>query len=326
MNNCLCVSSFKAHSNIVKEISQIVNYEFIYDNDTIFETFINNNPIDGFSLEDFKKITDSAVKKIVFIFYYLYVKGGFYIDLRVIPTANLKNVDLKGFSLLCVKSIMNENNLFLGILGCKKNEPVVLELIKAFVSDPTDISNKILNCPNVLRLNEKKIYDSCVSTVDANGTVLFNHYFNDTHFYKFPLLKNEFDVKKCIRTDKSKIKIGITILVFEHVKQFFSNGINQNSLYLCELFLNMGFDTYFIINDKDLIGLSETILKTQLYDERFKYVKYSEILNANLNVFITLSFSDSNTYVHNYLKYTKTKLVGYFCGNSYIIDTEKLIY
>ena len=49
------------------------------------------------------------------------------------------------------------------------------------------------------------------------------------------------------------------------------NGINQNSLYLCEVLLNGGFDVYFIIQDSNLTNISEDKIKEQLYDNRFKY-------------------------------------------------------
>ena len=43
------------------------------------------------------------------------------------------------------------------------------------------------------------------------------------------------------------IKIGITLNVFDTPNKFFSNGINQNTLYLCEVLLNGGFEVVFIV-------------------------------------------------------------------------------
>ena len=57
-----------------------------------------------------------------------------------------------------------------------------------------------------------------------------------------------------------------------------------------------------------------------------QYKKYSEILYSEFNVIITLSFSYGEIFICNYLKYMNTKHVGYFCGNSYIIETEKILY
>ena len=107
---------------------------------------------------------------------------------------------------------------------------------------------------------------------------------------------------------------------------FFSNGINQNSLFLCELLLNIGFDVYFLIEDSKLFDIDENNLAKTLYDKRFKLKKYSEILYSEFNLIITLSFSYNEQFIYNYLKYLNTKHVGYFCGNSYIIESEKILY
>jgi hypothetical protein len=324
MINCVTISKFKPPLQIIKQYDNLVNYNFIYDDTLNYNKFILNNPIDNYNLENFNKAHDSF-KRTIFVLYYLYISGGIYIDLKVIPSENIININFNDFSLLCVKSIFN-NQLFLGVLGCKKNEPIILELIKELSRyensekvDASIIYDKIQNLPNILILNEKKILNDCISTVNLNGDILFNHYFNDNEIYKFPFKKKE-------RNNNNDIKIGITLSVFDNVNKFFSNGINQNCLYLAELLLNIGFDVFFILNDSQLLKINEDILKVQLYDSRFKFVKYSDILTEELDVFITLSFSDSNCYIHNYLKYMDVKLVGYFCGNSYIIDTEKIVY
>lgn len=326
--NCLCISKIKPPLQIIKEISEYLDYTFIYEVNKNFEKFINDNNVDGYTINDFNKITDSYSKKIVFILFYLYVMGGIYIDIRVIPNKNILNIDFDKFSLYCVTSIMNTDNLFLGTFGCKKNHPNVLKLIQNISNIPNinqeQLIYEIKKCENILFFKEKKILENCVSTVDTSDNILFNHYFDDIKYYKYPLIKK--DTNFINNNNNKNIKIGITLSVFDSVTKFFSNGINQNSLYLCELLLNIGFDTYFILSDEGLIDLNEDIIKKTFYDDRFKYIKYSEILTADLNVLITLSFSDSNLYIHNYLKYNNTKLVGYFCGNSYIIDTEKILY
>jgi hypothetical protein len=328
MINCLCISKIKPPLQIINEISEYLDYSFIYELNTNFEKFINDNPIDGYTINDFNKITDSYSQIIVFILFYLYVMGGIYIDIRVIPNKNILNIDFDKFSLYCVTSIMNTDNLFLGTFGCKKNDPNVLKLIQNITNIPNinkeQLIYEIKKCENILFLNEKIILENCVSTVDTSDNILFNHYFDDSKYYKYPLIKK--DTNFINNNNNKNIKIGVTLSVFDSVTKFFSNGINQNSLYLCELLLNIGFDTYFILSDEALIDLNEDIIKKTFYDERFKYVKYSEILTADLDVLISLSFSDSNVYIHNYLKYNNTKLVGYFCGNTYIIDTEKILY
>lgn len=328
---CVTISKIKPPSAIVMEISEICNYTFMYEHNAVYEEFIKNNPIETCDVNVFNAIKSVHAKKIVFSLYYLYIKGGICMDIRVIPTQFIQNLYGSNISFFCVKSIMNQHSLFLGVFGCKQGEPLVLELMREIINNETsnpninNIMSTFLNNnnnPNVLFLNEKQKVPGCVSTVDASDNILFNHYYNDEQFYKCSLPIKTRDKQ----TDKKQIKIGISLIIFDTVNRFFSNGINQNSLYLCELFLNIGFDTYFVVNDSELQKIHPDVLKKQLYDDRFQYIKYSEILQSELDVYITLSFSDTNTYIYHYLKYLNTKLVGYFCGNSYIIDTEKILY
>lgn len=328
MVHLFTIGKMKQPHGIIDEYNKIGTFEFIYENNENYYDFITNNPIENYSIELFRKINNEIVKRHVFILYYLYVKGGVYIDLRVIPTMNVNTIKFEHFGLFCVRSIMNEKNLFLGILGSQNNRKVVLDLIHELsMFDYTNknhyeiIYEKILNSKKVLVLGEKKIINNCVSTVDKENNILFNHYVNDELFYKYPIIQ-----KNINSLTEKDIKIGITLTIFDTPNKFFSNGINQNSLYLCEVLLNGGFDVYFIIQDSNLTNISEDKIKEQLYDNRFKYIQYSNILSLELNVLITLSFSGMDNYVHNYLKYTNTKTVGYFCGNSYIIDTETILY
>ena len=328
MVNLFTISKMKQPCGIIDEYNKIGNFKFMYENDENYYDFITNNPIENYSIEIFKNINNGLAKKIVFILYYLYVKGGIYIDLKVIPTTNINTLKFKEFSLFCVRSIMNEKNLFLGILGCQNNRKVVLDLINELsMIDYTNknhseiIYEKILNSKKILVLNERNILHDCVSTVDSENNILFNHYVNDELFYKFPVTH-----KNIPSLTEKDVKIGITLNVFDTPNKFFSNGINQNTLYLCEVLLNGGFEVVFIVQDDVIRNIPQDKIKQQLYDERFTYVNYSEILSCNFDILITLSFSGMELYTHNYLKYMNTKTVGYFCGNSYIIDTEMILY
>lgn len=232
---------------------------------------------------------------------------------------------------------MNSENLFLGILGSSKNNEFLFEIINRLIQidkNNQDFNSKILceiirhihvaenvnNKFNVIYLNEKNNGNHCVSTVNDNGDTLFDHYYDPKYSYT----GISFQPKKI--NDLGDIKIGVTLLIFDNVNSFFSNGINQNSLFLCELLLNIGYDVYFIVEDNKLFNVSDNILSEIFYDERFKYKKYSEILYSEFNLIITLSFSYGEMFIYNYLKYLNTKHVGYFCGNTYIIETEKILY
>lgn len=326
VNKIVTISKFMPPKAVIDEFAQTYNYTFIYDTPLNYVEYIKKSPINEYPIDTFNKIQNETIKRFVFILYYLYINGGFHIDLKVHPTLKILDLDFSN-KFYVVKSMVDSSGLFLGVIGCNKHNKDVLSLIHTLSNLSTyDNINKIvydsvISYKSTCVLREQKINVDNASTLNDKNEILFNHYYENKYFYKYPLKNNKLDINDC-----GKIKIGVTLKLFDHVRHFFSNGINQNSLYLCELLLAAGYDVYFIVNDTDFFTISDTNLKEQLYDERFKIVKFSEILTKEFNIIITLSFSDNNAYVHKYLKYMKTILVGYFCGNSYIIDTEKILY
>ena len=330
--NIFTVTKFRYPKVIEDSFMEMTNnnYHFFYDHDKTYELFFQNNIIENFTFDEFSQIKNSYIKKICFIFYILYCEGGFFIDINVIPTKNVNNIKLTDEVFYCVKSILNPSNLFLGLFGSSKNNTILLTFIRNLID--FDKTEKVFNSKelyeiisndktkNIIYYNEKNNNPNYVSTVNEFGETLFNHYYIPEIYYS----DIKFDRKKT--TDVKNIKIGITLIIFEQVNSFFSNGINQNSLFLCELLLNIGFDVYFIVEDSKLFRINENVLSEIFYDDRFKYKKYSEILYSEFDLIITLSFSYGEIFVYNYLRYLNTKHVGYFCGNTYIIETEKILY
>jgi hypothetical protein len=307
------------------------SYTFYYEHDFSYKSFYEKYPINEFTYDAFCKIKDSYIKKLCFAFYVLYVKGGFFIDLNVIPNKEvINNYELTDNAFYCVKSILNDDNLFLGIFGSVKENKLLIQLLNYFLECANNASKITSNsiCSylkhrenefEVIYLNEKVNHSDFVSTVTPCGKLLFDHYYKPNVCYKIPFqLKNV----KAI----NNIKIGITLLIFDNVNTFFSNGINQNTLFLGELLLNIGFDVYFIVEDTKVFDIKEETIADIFYDNRFRYVKYSNILYEEFNVIITLSFSYGEMFIYNYLKYMNTKHIGYFCGNTYIIESEKILY
>jgi len=121
----------------------------------------------------------------------------------------------------------------------------------------------------------------------------------------------------------NKIKIGITFNIPKHLIDLIANGLNQNTLFLTELLLNIGYDIYLIVNDEPYLN---SIDKNQiLYDTRFKIIKHSDILQTDFDIMINAGFTLDSTII-NQIKNKNTKIIGFFCGNSYINDTEIIIY
>jgi hypothetical protein len=305
------------------------NYTFYYEHDKIYQEFFVEHPIPQLSYELFNKINNAVIKKFCFSLYVLFIKGGFFIDLNVIPGKDLNNFELEKNTFYCVESILKNDTLFLGVFGSFKENYFLLELINRIIELDNHNSNisskniyeliKQIKVSNVVYLNEKLLHPNCVSTVTESNLNLFDHYHDPNISYTIPFQHQKINHVK-------DVKIGITLLLLNDVKSFFSNGINQNSLYLCELLLNIGYDAYFIVEDPKLMNINKEMLDNILYDKRFKLKKYSEILYSEFNVIITLSFSYGDLFIYNYLKHMNTKHVGYFCGNTYIIETEKILY
>ena len=323
--NLFTVSKFRYPKYIEDTIR---DYTFYYESPSIFEEFYKQNSVEDIDFALFTKINNVFIKKLCFIFYVLYVKGGFFIDLNVIPGEDLNIFLIEDNYLYCVESILKNNTLFLGIFGSSSKNKTLLNLMHSFIefdkNNSSISSNDIYTLikqtdKQITYLNEKMLKKNCISTITDTDLVLFDHYYDPKISYIIP-----FENK--IIQQPTDIKIGITLLLFKDINSFFSNGINQNSLFLCELLLNCGFDVYFIVEDEKLFDINAKTLNNILYDSRFKYKKYSEILYSEFNVIITLSYSYGDIFIYNYLKHMNTKHIGYFCGNTYIIETEKILY
>jgi len=330
MENLFTVTKFRYPKNIEDSFMKLFdNYTFYYEHDKIYQDFFENNKVTEIKFDEIKSIKNAIIKKLCFVFSVLYVNGGFFTELNVIPNDNIKSFSLENNKLYCVKSIIKNNTLFLGIFGSSKKNKMLLDLISELITldklNDNITSQKFYelistqNQENIVYLNERKIHNDFVSTVDSSGKNLFDHYCYPNISYTIP---NKIEKP----TKVEDIKIGITLNLLNNVNSFFSNGINQNTLFLAELLLNVGFDVYFIVEDNKVFSIDKSIIDEFLYDSRFKYKTYSEVLYSGFHVIITLSFSYTERFLYNYYKYLNIKHVGYFCGNSYLINTEQILY
>lgn len=117
------------------------------------------------------------------------------------------------------------------------------------------------------------------------------------------------------------MRIGITIDT--NTQSIWSNGLNQNAIFLCNLINKLGYQSSLIINSditkrmvseiNDLINLDLVSLKDSLKD------KY--------DVIICLGYYLSKDTYNQYIKNNNSlKLVYYKCGNSFIMDCESMIF
>lgn len=244
----------------------------------------------------------------------LYETGGYSLDIDIFPIQPITNPIGPTF----VSSLFLPNTLFLGIIGAPKRCQLILGLIVELTTletMPTPsinhyLYNRLINNPQITLLTEKHNTQYTIDTIDNNQNTLFQHQLQHQPPNYTP-------------TTNKQTKIGITLTLFPTIHSFFNNGINQNALYLAELLLNCNYDVHFIVETQKLNQYNITQLS---YDKRFQFTPYHNILYEHFDIIFTLSFSINEPFLHKYFQHEHTKHIGYFCGNSYLIDSEQILY
>jgi len=113
-------------------------------------------------------------------------------------------------------------------------------------------------------------------------------------------------------------RIGITVKIN---LSLFSNGINQNALYLGRVLKKTGYIVDLICSDQktyDEIKQYETDINVFTLEKSYK-IRY--------NLIIQLGFFVDKKHFNSWkLKNEKLKLVAYECGNHFLINTEKILF
>jgi hypothetical protein len=349
-------------------------YEFYSDEDAL--KFIIDNPIEEFSEAPmvFKDLEKGAHKSDFFRYYYLYLKGGVYIDSDFVLKTNLNDV-VKDYEFFCVKSMINNESMFNGFIGCEpKNEIIYRALNNLYF-----INRKILNtsdyyfynCKNLNTIIENyksllismgssfgkskeemneiintkiKIYNEQLIKINNNSAriyrtidtlsickepseIAYTEIINDNydvlgiHYFAKDIIKPDFIIPDRELKEVSETKIGLTLDLPNRLNDLFCNGIRQNVLYLGELLLNIGYDVYFTCNKP----FTDELINNLSYDSRFKFIPNNKILSIDFDVMISIGY-ELEMNIIQMLKYMKTKIVSYNCGNNYIIDSESMLY
>lgn len=332
---------------------QNLNWEYLFytgNEINVFRKYIENNPDNDFknALSIYNSFNLNIIKKYFFIFYFLFVNGGIYINENIIIDPNIKNMNFER-QLVFVKSTLSEE-IFIDCIFCHKHNKFIETILNNI--ETSFLENKFINDNDFQIFINKQLYTDIIKynehitendrIVIYNEAIInnisyiydeklyntyFNHYFNSSEkIFRHPDYPLFYPKKKL--DEISSIKIGLTFNLVDNIIDLFKNGINQNTLYLFELLSNIGYDVSFILDDTKIHDASIANLRDIFSDKNIKYTKFSNILNCDFDIIIQLSFSfwQDNDIIINYLKYTNTKFVGYFCGNSYIIDSEKILY
>jgi len=312
------------------------DFEYYHFKDNEFEDYIKEHPITDFSnsLEIFSKL-DPLTKSVFFRIYFLYLNGGVFVNENILLEQKM-DVIAGEYTFFSVQSVMNQDKLFDGFIGCIQNHIIVKQTLK-HLHETTDYANissfikKLYDSSEQLCLQfsiqptqtlfkEAFVDETIATSLNDKGEVLFKHYFNGKTIIP-PTVTIPDAKKKSAKTTK----IGVTFDVPPDLASLFSNGIRQNVLYFTELLLNVGYDVHLIIRDSQMQQNSEAEIKKMLYSDKFKITPFTEILNVGFDLIFTFGFA-MDLHTNKTLQIMKTKHVGYFCGNSYIINTEKILY
>lgn len=335
-------SSFKPPEfivNFIKLKSNNWEYRHFCNNEMI--DFIKNNPNEEFEkiLQVFNDIKLQEDKFDFFMLYFLYLNGGLFINSLIKLEKQLDDI-IENYSFVSVESLLKNDSLFCGFLYAEKNNAVIhtclihmyntyLHKLNNNFGNHNYFSKKIYQIYHDLVKPETsyKLYNEKLDennyyaiTYNSKGDHLFFHYFKSQFIQDESII---FEEKK--RKDPKNTKIGITMNLPTDVIGLFSSGIRQNTLYMNELLLNIGFDSYLIVDDCVLHKINNSDLEVILYDGKFKIKRVSEILISDFDLVFSFGF-EIPILAFKILKYMKVKLVSYKCGNNYIIDSEKILY
>ena len=325
------ISEYKLPKYLINtNMEHLTDYTFrIFNNDEM-EEYIKNNPIDIFpnSLDLLKKL--NYIHKIHFFqYYFLYLNGGIFLNSQCILLEDINNI-IKNYDFVSVFDNSKEiqlSNIF--IFSNPKNE-IILKLLKHVYDINIElltidllllnknayyIVNDKNNSNNSIKLYEQK-YDSIEYKVLNENNQEIILYCYDPNNITIPR-KNIIPERKL--KDKKEMIIGITIDIPSDLDGLYSNGIRQNTLYLGELLLNIGYQVYFIIQS------NYDVIDELKIDERFNFIKVESLFEIDYDIIICMGFIFIEP-IFKTLKYLKTKIIYYTCGNSYIIDTEIILY
>jgi hypothetical protein len=334
------ISDIKPPRYVIDKIKSYSDgWQYIcFNNKEMMEYIENMPPIIGFekACDIYKTITSQKNRDLFFRYFYLYINGGVFIDNAGMIETNIEDIILE-YSFCYVDLTFKKNTYYNQFIGCNTKNPIIKKILfniytidKIFLNtDPFWIENTfydIIDNNQEQLVNSKKykeLYSDDNKTIiyNDNGDMLYSFYYSDL------VVKTNTIIKKQKPLYISETKIGLTFILPNQIGDMYSDGIKQNVLYLYELLKNIGYDVYFIVPDnfKNTCSLNETDYKNLFYYNDTKLVELMNILQIDFDIVINMGFYIDNAHLR-IMKYTGTKIIGYFCGNNYIIESEKVLY
>lgn len=189
------ISKHKIHSYIVEIIKKYCpDYDYFHFTDSEAILFLKENPLSEFPnvIEKFNSFTKKQHSADLFRYYYLYIKGGVYLDSDAIFEVNIENI-IKTYDSVFVKSVV-PNTIFNGFIATQPNNKIIYEALchmyhckdEILLSDYFHSCKELYNIYYRLNLKNTKIYLEKSSrcsyntqvgiTIDDENTILLTHY------------------------------------------------------------------------------------------------------------------------------------------------------
>ena len=247
-------SKEKPNNDIIQQIrKQCPDWKYIHYNDNDILDFFMNNPIDELPniIDKFNAISSGAHKADLFRYYFLYLKGGLFMDSDAMIYENIETI-IKDYDFISVQSNGHIDCIFQGILGCTPKNKIIKEALwKAYNTDPQLLQSDyhywckqlytILKEDtfdyNIKLYEERRIND--VDDILDDETLLFKHY------WKHKVIpKNEYLI--CFDTKYGKIFLNKNDKYFVDI---FSKNEYWDDNQLCLL------KDKYIPNDKNILEI-----------------------------------------------------------------------
>jgi len=118
-------------------------WQYLHFNDEEIFQFFADHPDEEFPLiaEKFSAMPTGAHKADLFRYYFLYIKGGVYVDSDAMIQANIDHLLLEN-DFFSVTSSFVRDSIFQGFIGCVPKSPIIYESLRdAYNTSPADLAN-----------------------------------------------------------------------------------------------------------------------------------------------------------------------------------------